>query len=271
MDNFVAYITEHKHDLVLDRAALLLARAFQADLDVDYYLHRLDTMAEEIYGRLLPNSGPDQVHDEILEYLYLDCGYGGNSLNYYDIRNLFLNEVIELRVGMPITLCVLHMELARRLSLGLWGVGLPGHFIIGGEYRGGVAHWDPFFAGARMSEEDCARRVHKLSSGQIEFDPTFLQPTSPQRMLQRMLRNLKMNFIHRNQAENALLVVEMLLPLSTDPSPEIRDRGILWLRMGDVERARTDLEHYLEMNPDADDAEAVRLRLQRLGGRRLDL
>lgn len=262
---FTQYVQTHHRDLCLDRACLLVARAFQSDLDVGYYLHRIDAMAEEIYSRLLPGAGPDEVHDEIAEYLYLDCGYSGNVLNYYDARNSFLNEVIERQLGIPISLSVLHMEVARRLGLAVWGVGLPMHFVVGGHYRGEVAYWDPFFSGARLSEEDCAARVHNLSQGRIAFDPVFLSPLSARRLLLRLLTNLKMIFIQRGQAQNALVVVEMILPLTPNPSLEIRDRGMIWLRMGDLSRARVDLEFYLAANPDADDADAVRLRLSQLG------
>ncbi len=262
---FTQYIETHRQDMALDRACLLIAKTFQSDLDVDYYLHRLDAMAEEIYSRLLPGAGPDETHDEILEFLYLDCGYSGNVLNYYDARNSFLNEVIERQLGIPITLSIMHLEVARRLGLAMWGVGMPMHFVVGGEYRGETQYWDPFFSGARLSEEDCARRVHILSQGRIPFDPAFLAPVSTPRILHRLLTNLKMIFLQRGQGQSALAAVEMLLPVAADPSLEIRDRGLICLRMGDLERARVDLEHYLSVNPDADDAESVRLRLAHLG------
>lgn len=264
-EKFVRYVREEAAQLRLDRAALLVAHVFQSDLDVDYYLHRLDAMAEEIYSRLLPGAGPDQIHEELLEYLYLDCGYGGNVQNYYDARNSYLNEVIERRLGIPISLSLLHLEVARRLGLTAWGVGMPMHFLVGGPYRGETVYWDPFFSGARLGAEDCARRLASLSQGRIRFDPSFLSPLPPAGVLARLLSNLKLIFIQRGQGQNALTVVEMLLPIASQPAMEIRDRGLIWLRLGDLERARTDLEHYLAAHPDADDAESVRLRLARLG------
>jgi regulator of sirC expression with transglutaminase-like and TPR domain len=263
-DNFSDYLKQPEEDIQLDRASLLIARHFNHDLDIDYYLHQLDHMAEEIRSRLIPEHSESDIHDEILEYLYLDCEYKGNVKYYYDAHNSFLNDVLERKKGIPISLSILHIEIARRLGVEISGIAFPGQFIISGNYGGELVYWNPFLSGSRMSEKECGTWLEKISEGRITFDPSYLKPVSSKLILQRMLINLKWIFIKSDRTVEALDTVEMLLAISANPSQEIRDRGILRLRYGDLENGIEDLRHYLALNPEAEDAPVVRMHLQRL-------
>jgi regulator of sirC expression with transglutaminase-like and TPR domain len=238
-------------------AALLYARDTYPDLNVRSYLVRLDDMAEEIRP-LLADTHPSAV---LRDVLYGKLGFRGNVEDYFDPRNSFLNQVLDRRVGIPITLSVLYLELAQRLKLPLVGIGLPGHFIVRYNEEKEPFYLDPFHGGIILSLQDCRKRIADISNGRLAFKPTFLEPVGPRGILTRMLRNLKAIYVARQEFESAVSVAEKLILLNPGGVDEIRDLGILHYYAGHKLKAIGCLEKYLEVAQDMEDLETVQHNL----------
>lgn len=256
--SFAKAISRDQGQIDIARAALLYARDAYPDLDVNSYLARLDDMAEKISLRL------NQEHPiaAINDFLFDQLAFRGNEDHYFDPRNSFLNQVLDRRVGIPITLSVIYLELARRLGLPMHGIGLPGHFVVRYDGDQDVLYLDPFNKGKILTEEDCRRQVKTISGGRLAFDPSFLTPLSPRQILSRMLRNLKALYTAQGDFKSAVGAVEKLILLNPQMIEEIRDLGVLHYYAGHKLKAVDCLERYLELGPDAKDIEIVRHNLR---------
>jgi regulator of sirC expression with transglutaminase-like and TPR domain len=238
----------------LGRAALLLARIAYPDLDLDTELAQLDLLAEQAAARV--QSQPDAVGrvGALRSFLAGDCGFQGNEQDYYDPKNSFLNCVIESRMGIPITLCVVYIEIGRRLGLPLYGVGLPGHFLVKYEDPFQALLLDPFNSGRTVTYADCRELVERVYQGHIEFHDHFLAPVDKKYIVQRMLNNLRGIYLQQRQYRKALAVVEMNLAITPDSADDLKHRGLIHYRLRNHRRSREDLESYLFLNSNADDA-----------------
>lgn len=238
-------------------AALLVADEVYPNLDIDSYLLRLDDMAEVVRSRLA-HCHPVKI---LKDFLFGELGFRGNSDDFFDPRNSYLNQVLDRRTGIPITLSVIYLELAQRLQLPIVGIGLPGHFILRYDGDKEPLYMDPFNGGVTMSTHDCRQRVADISNGRLRFKPTFLAPVSPRQILTRMLRNLKGIYVSRADFDSALSVVEKLILLNPSAAEEIRDLGVLHYYAGHLLKAIGCLERYLQQRPDAEDLETVQHNL----------
>jgi regulator of sirC expression with transglutaminase-like and TPR domain len=258
----------HQPDEAIDlaRAALYIAQEEYPPLDPEEYLNALDVMAAEVEERLPPERYPLRVIQALNRYLYEDLGYVGNAAQYYDPRNSYLNDVMERRRGIPITLSLVYLEVAKRVGFPMAGVGMPGHFLI----RPTVADMDilidPFHQGAVMFAEDCQERLSQVYGRSVELRPEFLQPVSNRQFLARMLTNLKMIYLNQEDLPRSLSMVERILMLFPDAPQEQRDRGILYYHLGRWPEASLDLEAYLDQVPTARDAELIRNLLAQMSG-----
>lgn len=247
----------------LGEAALLIACLEYPDLDVGRYLERLDRMAAAI-GRVAATGGVSGAASAINRYLFEREGFHGNDRHYYDPRNSFLNDVLDRRTGIPITLSTVYIEVARRLGLAVEGVGLPGHFIVrlgeGDEAR----LVDPFNGGAPLNERDCQERLDKLYGGKVKLDERMLAPVDRRHLLARMLRNLKVIYMKASEHQRALDVVDLLLRLNPYSGEDLRDRGLLYSVIGCYSWAAADLETYLSRVPNAREADALRQRIDEM-------
>jgi regulator of sirC expression with transglutaminase-like and TPR domain len=196
--------------------------------------------------------------------LYDDLGYKGNTSDYYDPRNSYLNEVIDRHTGIPITLSLVYLEIARRLDFPMVGIGMPGHFLIRPEFEDTGIFVDAFNQGEILFEQDCEQRLAQIYGHPVPLQPMFLQPVSPRQLLVRMLTNLKFIYLNRKDLARALAVVEYILLLLPDAAMELRDRGLLYYQLGYKSNASQDLEIYLAMLPNAEDADAIRRLLEQL-------
>ena len=187
--------------------------------------------------------------------------FRGNADNYYDLRNSLLHEVIERRVGIPITLSVVYMEIARRLGLELRGVGMPGHFIVKCIGDGEELLLDPFNGGRRLSLDNCREMIARMYGDTMAFRAEFLAAVTKRQILTRMLQNLKGIYSNAREYARTLRVIDRILLLNPDSPAEFRDRGLILLGMERYARARADLEAYLRHSPDAADAPKIRERL----------
>jgi regulator of sirC expression with transglutaminase-like and TPR domain len=248
----------------LAEAALLIAAEEYPHLDIGGYLDHIRRIAERIKDRVGLEPEPVRLIQALNNFLFDEEGFRGNSEDYYDPKNSFLNEVIDRRKGIPITLSILYMEIARRLDLPLVGVGLPGHFIVKYEAAEREILVDPFHQGALLSEEDCQRTLDRIYDGKVAFHRDLLTRTSKRQILARMLNNLKGIYLQLRDLPRALGVAERLVLIDPGSPTLLRDRGLVYGEMNKLAQAVADLRRYLEAAPHAEDREAITKRLRQL-------
>jgi regulator of sirC expression with transglutaminase-like and TPR domain len=242
----------------LAQAALLIACEEYPGLDPSRYVARLDEMGDALRQRLEGGQPPEAVIAALNRYLFDEEGFHGNAKDYYNPRNSFLNDVLDRRTGIPITLSTVYMEVASRVGLNIVGVGLPGHFIVKAAAAGREILIDPFQNGAVLSEEDCQRRVDRVFKGRVKVEAEMLAGCRRKDILERMLRNLKLIYSKREDWPRALGVVELLLRLQPESAEDLRDRGLLYAALDCYALAVRDLETYLERVPVATEAQDLR-------------
>ena len=255
----------------LAEAALAVAAEEYRGLDVGAHLRAIDRLGSRVAARLLPPPRPAlQVLAALKSVLFEEERFRGNEAEYYDPRNSFLNEVLDRKLGISITLCLLYIEVAGRAGLPLQGVGFPGHFLVrcpAGEGMAEDLFVDPFNGGDLLTGEECVARFRALLHGR-EFDPKFLEPVAPAQILSRMLHNLKKIYVEAGDDVRALWVIDRLILLSPGNLEERRDRGLVSARLGGTASAVKDLSDYLAASPQAADAEEVAQLLSELRERR---
>jgi regulator of sirC expression with transglutaminase-like and TPR domain len=248
----------------LAKAALYMALEEYPNLDPEEYLSALDAMADEVRERLPVQNYPLRIIQTINGYLYGDLEFSGNDADYYDPRNSFLNEVIDRRTGIPITLSLVYLEVAKRIEFPMVGIGMPGHFLIKPDFEDAGIFVDAFNGGEILFPEDCQARLSQIYGQPMELQPAFLAPVSRKQLLGRMLGNLKAIYLNQRDANRVLGAIERILLLFPDALGELRDRGILYYQLGRSSEARRDLEIYLTNAPNAEDAVRIRQLLERL-------
>lgn len=240
-------------------AALAIARVEYPSLETEPYLAAVDQMGRDAAVRLEGVSdGPAAAVAALNEYLYDEEGFSGNRDSYDDPRNSLLNEVLDRRTGIPISLAVIYMEVAKRAGLHVAGINFPGHFLLraAGAIPGEDLIIDPFHGGALLSELDCRQMLRNHVGDEAAFDPALLAPATRHDVIVRMLVNLKRLYVKMRSFPQARFVSTLLL--SVDPSAfgELRDRGLLAYHLEDFASALKDLEEYLRLAPrDTDSAE----------------
>lgn len=258
-------------EIDLGRAALAIAQGEYPELEIEAYLARIDRLASAVKGRCGGDDDPIHLLAAINYILFIREGFCGSRWDYYDPKNSFLNDVIERKRGIPISLSVLYIEVARRIGLNLDGVGFPGHFLV--KYAGseGEIVIDPFDRGEVRSEEELQGILDRIHGGKVGFLPEHLAPASKRQILKRMLNNLKAIYLQCGDLKRGLSVVERLVILDPDSAQEIRDRGLFYLQLERPAEALEDLETYLKLASGAEDAEAIRERVASLKRRRAQL
>ncbi len=256
---FAALVGDPGERLDLTEAALLIAAEAYPGLDLDQYRRTLDDLASGAApGLRAAGSDLDRVR-ALIAYLAGEQRFSGNQADYYDRRNSFLTDVLDRRTGIPITLALVYIEVARRLDLPVVGVGFPGHFLA--KYAGAVdVVFDPFF-GRVLSEPDCAARLHAALGAAAPFDRRHLRAATPREILVRILRNLKHIHLQAREFEAALTCSDRILLVEPGLAAELRDRGLLYQQLDCLSAARADLERFLELAPHDDGAAVVRERL----------
>ncbi|HVN87567.1 MAG TPA: tetratricopeptide repeat protein [Candidatus Binatia bacterium] len=240
----------------LGEGALLIAAEAYPDLDIDAYLQRLDALAEEARQFLgSAASGAERI-SRLNQFLFVEKGFIGNQKRYYDRRNSFLNEVLDRHTGIPITLALVYMEVARRLDLPVHGVGFPGHFLA--KYVGDEEIIIDAFFGQVLTERDCRERLQSVLGPEAPFDRRYLRAATPREILARMLGNLKQVHIKAEEFEAALSCCDRILMLTPDNPQELRDRGLLYQRLECYAAALADLERFLKLAPNDETADTIR-------------
>jgi regulator of sirC expression with transglutaminase-like and TPR domain len=247
-----------REDIPLDRAALAIAEEEYPGLGAEGYLGVLDDLAARARGRLPARRGAADALRAVRDTLFHEAGFKGNEAHYYDPRNSFLNEVLDRRLGIPISLSVLFLSVARRIGLPVEGVRFPGHFLVKHVSGGRELFIDPYRGGEILTGEECAERYRALTQGKGTFEPRFLTAATPRQILARMLHNLKRIYGEKGDDVRTLWVIDRLLLLFPGDPEERRDRGLVSARLGGMAAALRDLKAYLEAAPQADDAAEVR-------------
>ena len=261
---FYQEIQQPDEDINLAKAALYIAQEEYPDIDTEEYLNALDTMAMELEERLPSSRYPLRIIQSINQYLYEELGFDGNKIDYYDPRNSFFNDVIERKTGIPITLALVYMEVAKRIDFPMVGVGMPGHFLIRPDVEDIGIFVDAFNGGEVMFTQDCQERLSQIYHQSVMLKPEFLAVVSNRQFLTRMLTNLKYIYLQKQDLERSLGIVERILLLFPGTSLELRDRGLLYYQLGQFSQAVEDLQIYLIKVPDARDADVIRQLLAKL-------
>jgi len=242
----------------LFKAALLIAGIEYPDLEVERYVHEIRKWADDIRRTLTIDLNIRYTLSHINHYLYTELGFTGNSDDYYDPRNSFLNEVMDRRLGTPITLSVIYMEIGRQLKLPIHGVSFPGHFLVKLSQGQNQLVMDPFNGAMPLSDEDLVERLEELYNQQVDDVAPFLSTATKRDVLIRMLMNLKNIYKQENQGEKTLATMNKILTVDPGMIDEYLERGLLLNKLECHHAALKDLSHYLSKKPDSEEAEVVR-------------
>lgn len=249
-------------EIELARGALCIARIEHPRLVPEHSLQQLDELAVR--------SGAAGLGDELRilhrlrEFLFAEQGFRGNSDDYYDPRNSCLNDVLERKRGIPISLAVVMMEVGARVGLRIRGVGLPGHFVVSARVGADSVLLDPFSGGAVLTLEGAHKVVARAVGRSVRLTEASFVPCSRRQMLARMLNNLKAIYVSRCEWGKAVEAIDRLLIADPDSSSHLRDRGSVLVKLGHFHRGIADWERYLGQNPDAPDVESVRQQVRRV-------
>jgi regulator of sirC expression with transglutaminase-like and TPR domain len=255
-------------EIPLFASALLIARDEYpqlADADYEARLRQYGRRLRKVVNR---DDTPATQLRSLNNFLFDELGFSGDDQDYYDPRNSYLNDVLDRRLGNPISLAVVQMELARRLGVPLQGVSFPGHFLVRLPLDEGIVVLDPFQKGRSLDAAELRRRARTHLETQDIDDQRLarmLEPASHRAILSRMLRNLKAVYCEREQWDKALRCCDRLLTVDSHQPTEYRDRGQLYLKLGHRRAARDDLRRYLALVPQADDADSIGSELAELG------
>jgi regulator of sirC expression with transglutaminase-like and TPR domain len=224
---FTEVVTGPENRLDLGRAALLIASEEYPGLDILRYVAKLEAIAAAVRPGVSTTDDPILKIEHLNWYVFEERRFRGNSQAYYDPRNSFLNDVLDRRLGIPITVSIVYMEVGRRVGMPLQGVGMPGHFIVKYTEPGGGIYIDPFNKGRVLSREACEELVQQVYGEPVPFQETFLAPVTKKQILARLLMNLKPIYIHSKDYLKALSVVERLLIIQPNDEQEEKDRAAL--------------------------------------------
>mgnify|MGYP001492488197 CR=1 FL=1 len=254
-------------DVSLAEGALWIAAVEYPELAVTGYLDRLQEMADQLRARLRPDMPTAEKLFALNRYLFDELGFSGNSDNFYDPRNSYLNDVIERRLGIPITLAVVYIEVGRRLGIGLHGVSFPGHFLVKCALPDGFVVLDPYGRGATLDLHDL-RNWLRVAHGGGDVDAQALESAlaaaDNKAIMIRLLRNLKAIHLQSGKLNSALPIMHWILAAAPQEPVELRDRGMIYQELECFRPAMSDFENYLRAAPEAADAQDIRARIAKL-------
>ena len=246
----------------LTRIALEIARDAYPDLEPGPYLEWIEALAARVRDRAPAAAKARQVLGQINWVLFVEEGFQGNTEDYYDPKNSYLNQVIERKTGIPISLSVLYRAVAHRLGLEMEGVNLPAHFMLRVDRGGETIFVDPFHAGALLDRQGCERRVAELIGRPVVLSDREIAPCGLDLVVTRMLRNLKAIYLRGHDFSTALPVQRRLAALNPDDPLEQRDLGMLCLQLDRPAEAIAPLQSLLDARPEPEDADAIRALLR---------
>ncbi len=224
------------------------------DLNIDEYIEKIKQIGKSLKESTSDVQNPTYLISMLNEHLFENLGYSGDDNDYYNPKNNFLNEVIDKKVGLPITISILYVEIAKFIGLNLKIVGFPSHILV--KYNEEMI-LDPFYDGRLLDVDDLQEILDTNFGGQLEFQPEFLDEITPEQILIRLTRNLKNSYVQSFVYDKALRCTNMVLAMEPESPEDIRDKGILEERMLNSEMALKYLNKYLEINPNAEDVDFI--------------
>ncbi len=250
----------------LDRAAFTLGLEEYPALDIDLYLRKLDTLATRTDVLAGHNRSAGNLIECLNDVLFVQEALRGNMEEYYDPRNSFLNEVLDRKLGIPISLSIIYIEAARRINFDVRGVGFPGHFIVKCSEGTREIFIDPFNNGRVLTIEDCQELLDRVYGGSVPVQPSYFGAMGKKSIITRMLFNLKGLYYQKDDYHRSLSVVDRILMLNPDTLSEIRDRGMLYMQTSLFSRALADLEYYLGHAKSPEDVAYIEAHIKTLRG-----
>ena len=257
-----------EEDVDLPEAALVIAAEEYRGLDISAYLKRIDEMGATLRRRLRRDVSTAETVIALNSYLFDELGFAGNAADYYDPRNSFLNEVLDRKLGIPITLSLLYVEIGRRLGLAMHGVSFPGHFLVKCLVRDGAVVLDPYARGLSLGLDDLQERLRALRGDAAESSDEavrqMLTAAGKREILGRILRNLKSIYVEKRDFERALSACDRIIVLDPRAGEEYRDRAAIYHELECFRASLADYERYLALRPKARDADTVKGRIAEL-------
>ena len=260
---FEQFLNQPDNEINLAEAALMIARLEYPELNIDTYMGQIHALADEIRHRLPDEPGASDILKQLNQVLFVEKGFEGNSDHYYDPKNSFLNDVIDSKRGIPISLSILYIELGQRLGLPLTGVSFPGHFLVKLEINDGAIVLDPYFGGISLSEDDLEDRLQVFYGDQLKSAHFYgLLATSTKRdIILRVLRNLRNLYMFNEDWEKALHMAEYMVKLDSDPADAIHARAHIYDQLECSTPALKDYKRFIQINPHSRDLQNVRERI----------
>lgn len=244
----------------LPRAALLISALLKPGLDTDLYLRRLESLSIAAAASVVRAAPLGERIQSLNRFLYDQEGFTGNLDDFYDPRNSFLDQVLERRTGIPITLALVYVEVARAVGIPAFGVGFPGHFLVRVGAGDSTLVLDPFDHGRSLGESDLDQRladVYGEGALTLRANPAVLRAATRREILVRMLANLKGIYAKNGEVEQALIAVDAVLALAPDSAQDLRDRGLLYRELGHAPAALADLRRFTQVSDNGEEIAAI--------------
>jgi regulator of sirC expression with transglutaminase-like and TPR domain len=243
--------------------ALRVSARFNDDLHVPDALAELDALGDAACAVVGEGDEAERL-SKLLLFLCNEQGFRGNRDNYRDPRNSYLDSVLERRLGTPLSLSILLVAVAERVGIALRPVGFPTHFLVRYDAGNEPILIDAFNGGALLDEAGCRKLLEHQTRGRVPFDPRFLRATPAPAIVLRMLRNIKAAHLDSGEVDAVIKAIDGILEIRPGLWDEVRDRGLLSVKIGELIRARDYMGRYLAANPAAADAAAIRMQLERV-------
>jgi regulator of sirC expression with transglutaminase-like and TPR domain len=261
MGAFADHMQQDEHRINIAHAALLFAHELEPAVDVGLYLDKIHALALQARERT-KGAAPELACLALSSFLFDEMRYRGNTKNYYDPRNSYLHQVIDRRLGIPITLSTLYVEVGRQAGLDLCGVGFPGHFLV--RHVGSGMLIDCFSGGKVLTHQECVLLLKNLYGKEANFDERFLVPAKPRETVVRMLNNLKLTYANENSYEDSLRVIRLIDVAWPNLPENVRDRGLVEMALEQFPKALQDLQEYTRLVPEGPDLDEVQKRISQL-------
>ncbi len=261
----IAHTPDHEMSMEhLIEGALAIAWEEYPRMDLGHYREIFERMASDLQPRIAGIRYPLKVVQEINQYLFVEQNFRGNDRDYYDPRNSFITDVLDRRLGIPLTLSLVYMVVGDRLGFPIEGISFPGHFIIRPQHPDLEIFIDPYNKGEILFPEDCANKLNQLYGREVPLQREYLEPVSIRRILDRLLNNLKMIYLRSHESSKALGAIERSLMLNPDVPTQWRDRGLICYQLDRYTEARVDLENYLQRIPYAEDRQIIKQLIEEI-------
>jgi regulator of sirC expression with transglutaminase-like and TPR domain len=249
----ISYVSDPRQSLV--EKSLKLAQTFgYPNLSITEYLDKLNSMGQTLRNTISDEKNPTLLISRLNEYMFDILEFSGNGDDYYNPDNNFLNVVIDKKMGIPITLSIIYIELAKHIGLDLRPVGFPSHFLVKHKEEMII---DPFEGGKLLTIDNLHEILYRSYGNGVDFVPQFLDEIEPEKILIRISRNLKNSYTESFNYEMAMHCVNFILSIEPSVAEEVRDKGILEARLLHYGKAIECLNRYLELSPEADDVDDI--------------